>query len=190
MPLLILIRHAETQQEPGRSAHDWTLTPEGIARCSDLAHSLAPYQISTLYSSHENKARLTAQHVAQVLGIAHNSAADLHETQRSTAPYYAELADFQEHIRRGMAEPQRVIFGEEAFGAALARFSLAIDALLTKHSQETIGVVTHGTVMSLFLGKRCNLDSYSFWQKLGMPAWFAIELPGWNLLRSVYHLEA
>ena len=38
------------------------------------------------------------------------------------------------------------------------------------HPGKTEAVVTHGTVLSLFLAHYNHLDEYTFWKELGMPA--------------------
>jgi broad specificity phosphatase PhoE len=49
-------------------------------------------------------------------------------------------------------------------------------------------VVTHGTVISLFVSRRAGLDGFPLWQNLDLPALVVLRLPGFrcvNLVKSV-----
>ena len=65
MSHLILIRHSISEQRPGVSTHEWSLSDEGLARCEALAMQLQPYGVKSVYSSYEPKAIQTAQAVVK-----------------------------------------------------------------------------------------------------------------------------
>jgi broad specificity phosphatase PhoE len=73
-----------------------------------------------------------------------------------------------------MAEPDKLLFGEETFTAAQERFSQQIDILLEQYSTETLAVVTHGTVLSLYLAHVSEQDVVALWNSLDMPAYAEI----------------
>ena len=182
--LLILVRHSISRQDPTVSAHQWTLTEEGLARCELLARHLQAHQPSVIVSSEEPKAVQTAQAVADRLRLPHHTEHDLHEHRRTSAPYGTQ-AEFEARIRRLLEHPDQLVFGDETGGAACDRFQAAIEKLLAHHPQQTLAAVTHGTVMTLFLARVAGVDAFSFWQKLGMPAYVVLSLPDYALLKIV-----
>jgi len=180
---LILIRHSATRQVPGISSPLWELSDEGRKRCRILADHLRPYRVATIASSDEAKAISTASILAEAIGIASQIIVepDFRETRRETVPYYESVSDFREAIRAAMLSPNRVVFGEESFAEARARFNTALHRLVTLHPGKTLAVVTHGTVMSLVVGQASGLDAYSTWKSLEMPA-YAVFTPNLDLL--------
>jgi broad specificity phosphatase PhoE len=68
-----------------------------------------------------------------------------------------------------------VVFGAESADAAFARFSGAVEALRRAHRGRRLCVVAHGTVISLLLGRRYDVDSWSTWQALGTPSFVVID---------------
>lgn len=183
MTHLILIRHSISQPQPGVSAHQWTLTPDGKARCALLAHHLRHYQITHLATSDEPKAYSTARLLADHLNIAVPLIVDqgFRETCRDTAPYFSSEGEFQAAVRQAMSTPDQVIFGEEAFDDARRRFTAALVRLVNSYRNETLAVITHGTVMSLLLGHISEKSTFEIWRGLGMPA-FAVLTPTLDLL--------
>ena len=180
---LILVRHSISQPQPGISAHHWTLTAEGQARCAALAVQLRPFQITRIASSDEPKAVATAQLLTAHLETASPLIidSDFGETRRETAPYFDSEGEFHAAIRVAMNQPDQVVFGEEAFNDARHRFTAALGRLIDTYHSETLAVVTHGTIMSLLLGHASEQDTFEIWRSLSMPA-FAVFTPNLDLL--------
>ena len=132
---------------------------------------------------------LTGQLTADVLNIPCNSAPDLGETKRDTVPYFQTIEDFWAAIRNGMENPNELVFGEERFADALARFRIRVDTLLKQHPDETIAIVTHGTVMSLYLADVTGREIYPLWASLGMPAYAVLDLPEKSLTELITTVE-
>lgn len=188
MSVLILIRHSISQPDPATSAHSWQLTSAGENRITLLAERLRPYRIDKIYTSVEPKACSTGELLGNAYHMDFEIAPDLHETRRETAPFYNDIHDFQHHIQRAMAQPDEVIFGEESFAAALARFEKQISQLLAFHPHQNLGVVTHGTIMSLFIGHHTSLEPFDVWQSLDMPAYAVFSQPDCALIDLVPQL--
>ncbi len=190
MPLLILIRHSISRQQPGVSAHEWELTDEGKTRCEQLAEQLREYAIQHIFSSDEPKAHLTAALVAEKLGLpAVEIQTGLRETQRATAPYFEAVADFQAAIQRAMHEPEKLLFGEETFADAQNRFVETIEQIITQHPDTTIAATTHGTIMSLYLAQVTGRDVFEIWHSLKMPAYAVLTLPEVRFVKLVESVE-
>ena len=148
---LVFIRHSQTQPESGVAACEWKLTDEGRRRCVPLAVQLAAFNLDRIVTSTELKAIETGQLAAQKLGIPCQTAVDLYEHKRETAPHYQTITEFQEAIHALLTKPDELVFGEETGVQARERFRKAVDMVMQSNPHENIGIVTHGTVLSLFL---------------------------------------
>ena len=182
---LVFIRHSQSQPETGRAAREWRLTAEGQRRCTLLAAQLAIYNLDLIVTSTERKAIETGKLTAEKLGIPYRVEDNLHEHQRETAPYFDTKAEFKEVIRMLFARPTELVFGEETGLEAQNRYVDAVDSVMRSNPQENIGIVSHGTVLSLFVNHFTGKEIYTFWQGLGMPAIVAFSYPAMKLLAQV-----
>ena len=57
-----------------------------------------------------------------------------------------------------------------------------------EYTAENLAVVTHGTVLSLYVTRMAGLEPVAFWKSLGLPSFVALSLPGFELLRVVEHV--
>ena len=185
MPNLVLIRHAQSQPEPGIPPRLWPLTAAGQRRCVPLAERLIPYELARVITSAEAKARETGELVAQRLGIPCEVRENLHEHARETAPYFGTREEFQDAVATLFSRPAELVFGEETAIQARDRFAGAVQSVLAEYPLENIAIVTHGTVLSLWVSQHAGIEAFSFWRKLGMPAFVVFGLPEMELLAQV-----
>lgn len=178
---LILIRHSRSQPIPGVDAQRWPLAAEGQERAAALAPRLAPYRPGVIFSSYERKAVQTAQIMAEALHIPYVLWPGLHEHVRTAVPYF-DRATFLDLMHEFFARPDELIFGGETANEARARFEHALDDLLGSYPRRTIAAVSHGTVLSLFLAPLARRQPFDLWQRLGEPAYAALQLPSRELL--------
>jgi broad specificity phosphatase PhoE len=171
---LILIKHSLPTIDPKQPAAAWQLSSEGVERCHQLAKYLTDFLPATLVSSHEPKARATAHQIAERLALTPATVYGLEEQHRLTVPFLPRKA-FQETIRALFARPSELVFGEESADAAYTRFSTTINHLLDEHEDSNLLVVTHGTVISLFLSRVAQLDPYTLWEQLGLPSLLVVD---------------
>ena len=160
---MLLVRHSVPEIDPSVPAAEWRLSPEGRARCAALAERVAAHGPESVVSSPEPKARETADLLAERLGLEVREVADLREQERRTVGWL-ERDELEAGIRRLFAEPDRVVYGEERAAEALARFARAIDGL-----GPGAVVVTHGTVISLYVEERTGRDGFEVWSGLELP---------------------
>ena len=73
-------------------------------------------------------------------------------------------ADRERGMRTLFERPNEVVFGEASAAAALARFKAAVADL-----PDTAVVVSHGTVISLYVAAQTGLDAFDVWQGLQLP---------------------
>lgn len=184
MSHLILLRHSLPNTNRTAANSQWALSEEGRERARQLANQLFYYQPTTVVTSMERKAAETGKIVATMLGIPFTPAPDLHEHERSNVSYTSR-AEFERHISDFFANPNRVVFGTESADDAYRRFGRAVDRVLHRNHYEPVVIVTHGTVMSLFIARRAGIDPLPLWQSLGMPSFAVLSLPGCSLQRLV-----
>lgn len=189
MPDLILVRHAQSDAQPGCSPHEWGLTAAGRASIAALARHLRPYRPSCICTSAEPKTMQTAQGLAAELGLPCTPVDGLQEQRRETMPWYNDLADFRAAVRSVLLHPDALMLGEETGRAAADRFQAAVEGLLARYPDETMVVVTHGTVLSLYLARAADVEPVEFWEVLGMPAYVVLSRPDLRLLKVVNTVE-
>lgn len=185
MRQLVLIRHSSPEYDPEQPACLWRLSEAGRRRCVALAERLAAYDLTTLVTSTEPKAIETGQIVAGILAIRCDSAPGLHEHERPEAAGTADRERFQASVARLFRNPGELVLGTETADAAHARFAAAIARVGEECPSGNLGIVSHGTVMSLLISRANSFDPYPFWAGLGLPAFAVLRLPGLALLEIV-----
>jgi broad specificity phosphatase PhoE len=169
MTLLILIRHSIPDYQPEINSHDWALSQVGVMLCKRMADMIRSYEPTRVFASVEPKATQTGQLIAEHLALPFETVEGLQEQSRRTERWYDDLRERQNDIMKIFAEPESIVYGEESGVAAYKRFANAINDLRSRYSDETMAVVTHGTVMALFLEREANLNGPDFWMVMGCP---------------------
>jgi broad specificity phosphatase PhoE len=157
----MLVRHAAPEIDPARPAASWGLSAAGRAAARALAAALT---VDAVVSSPEPKALETAAALEAPLEID----ARLREHDRAGARFMAR-DDFVAAVEAGFARPGEVVFGVESYDAALARFSAGVDAAAAAHGGERVAIVSHGTVIALYVGQATGADPLTVWRRLRSP---------------------
>ena len=176
MRKLVLVRHSKPEISPDRPASSWRLGDAGRRRSELLASRLLGLNPSTLWSSEEPKAVETAELVARTLGVPVRTADGLEEHHRDGVHYFPQRERFEEAVERLFHRPDRLVFGTETGEQALRRFTAAIDRVIEAERTDSI-VVTHGTVMALYLARVADLEPASLWRRLDTPSFVVLTLP-------------
>jgi len=87
-------------------------------------------------------------------------------------------------MRDLFANPDAVVFGGESASAALARFATAVDQAVSEETGDVV-VVSHGTVMSLFVASRARVNASELWAVLGLPSYVSLELPNHRIVEVI-----
>lgn len=148
---LILVRHSVPEMVTGVPASQWRLSDEGRRRCELLAGRLAAYHLAAVVSSTEPKAAETGQIVAEFLGLPFETAPGLHEHERGVVQALGSQEEFQMRVACFFEHPSELVFGLETADQAHKRFAGAIAHVLSRHPSGNLAVVSHGTVMTLFI---------------------------------------
>lgn len=182
--LLILVKHSQPEIVEVLSAHEWNLSESGRSRAALLTDELKPYQPEVLVSSVEPKARQTAEILGESLNLKVQIAEGLHEHNRHGIPFYSH-DEFQSIVRKFFEKPDILIFGNETADQALVRFRAAVEVVMKTCIDKRIAIVSHGTVISLFVSWVTGGDGYSLWEALGLPSFVVLDLQNKRLLETV-----
>ena len=180
MAKLVLVKHAPPEITPGVVAHRWVLSAEGRDRCAWLADELRAQGVSKLYSSLEPKALETAALAAMGMGLEVRPRRDLHENDR-TGLAFGPVRGLTQRMRRFFEAPFELIVGEETAHAALERFESAVRAAAAEAPDQTIAIVTHGTVLTLLTAKYNPIAAFEFWEALTLPSYVALNAATFTL---------
>lgn len=176
MPNLVLVRHSVPEQRPNEIPSQWRLSDQGRARAASIGArvraAISDRPATGAVSSAETKAIETGELLAV------GSVRVDHRLGEIRKPWYDSPDDLRQATFRyltGHAVP-----GWEDPGDALGRFDAAMSALIGKVSV----VITHGTVLTLWLSRRVGeLDPQEFWTSLQMPDAFLFDSDTQDLRR-------
>ena len=183
MPILILVKHALPQIDPTVSANQWRLSEEGQCFSRVLAQKLAQYELDLIFSSVEPKAIETARIVATALEKRIEVVEGLHEHDRNNVGFL-EKKKFEASVAQFFNQPDLLTFGNETANQAHHRFSRAVMGMIEKYPDKNIALVTHGTVLTLFVSRLVGIEPFAFWKDLALPSWVVRSHPDLGL-RSV-----
>jgi broad specificity phosphatase PhoE len=174
MSPLILIKHSLPEIDPHRPAAEWPLSPGGRARCLALATQVRLYAPTRVFASREPKALETAHIVAEHLDLPCEPADGLHEHDRRNLRW-AERDQFEAAVKQFFNQPNELVMGSETADEAHARFAQAVNALIEARPGQTLAIVAHGTVITLFVSRLVGLEPFPLWQRLGLPSFVVLD---------------
>ena len=68
---------------------------------------------------------------------------------------------------------------------AQERFSQAVEAVLEKYKDDNVGIVAHGTVITLFVAAHTRIEPFAFWKQLGLPSFVVMGGPEMEVVKVV-----
>ena len=182
---LVLIRHSVPEIERDRPASAWRLGETGRQRSELLASRLRDFRPEVVWSSREPKAVETAEIVAGALGVPVQVADGLEEHRRDGVPFYSTREEFEAAVERFFCNPDQLVLGTETAAQARDRMADAIDRVVDAGERDSV-VVTHGTVMTLYVAHVTGVRPMDFWHRLGLPSYVVLEVPGKRILSASY----
>jgi broad specificity phosphatase PhoE len=186
MRKLILIKHSMPNLSSDIPSNEWILSQEGKEQSKKLADKLKPYHFSKLFCSTEPKAIETAQIAGESLSKSVQMIDGVHEHERKSSREIYPQKQWKEIIRTFFQRPDELILGDETANSAQNRFINAIHSLIeNENSDEDIVIVTHGTVMTLFISKYNDVDSFDVWDSFGLPSYVELSIPGYELQKII-----
>ena len=190
MSKLILVRHSSPEIVPNSPAAEWRLSDEGRRRCTRLAEELADHRPTVVVASNEPKATETGQIVARLLGLPFETADSLHEHDRSDLGWLGSSERFEAAVASLFNNPDSVMLGKETADQAHQRFSQAVGGVVEGRPEDSVTIVSHGTVIALFVARITGLEPLPLWQRLDMPSFVVMALPKYDLLTVVESVES
>lgn len=188
MTNIIFIHHAPTKIDAHTSAKNWLLSEDSVRLCQLLAKKIEHYAIGKIYTSTEMKAKLTGQYISEALKLDTTIISDnLQET--ASSKFYDSEQEFRATVKLAMQNPDTLLFGDETFTDAKKRFSAQVEILAQNHPQETITIVTHGRILSMYLGDIMPENPEIIWERLHMPAYAVVLWDTKTLLEIDYSIE-
>jgi broad specificity phosphatase PhoE len=167
---LILVRHARPRIDPDVPPSNWELCPDGRIAAIALSDKIAAYSPACVVSSNETKAVETAKILAEQLHLPLELDPGLVEHKRPSASFGTE-AEFQTRIAEIFRHPHVPAPGGESIEQACERLAAA----LARHAARPLVAVTHGTVLSLYVGRLLGLDAHDLWRNLHTPDAFVFD---------------
>ncbi len=167
MTHIILVRHAMPAVEPGVAASLWGLGEAAREDCVLLAHALARQSPAAIWSSHERKARETAEVLGLRLGMPVEVDPAFGEVDRPQV-WDRDYREVAAGFLAGSEEP-----GWEPREAVRRRFATAVERATAGGTDAPVIVVTHGLAMALWTSVAATVgDVVAWWQALSFPdAW-------------------
>lgn len=175
---LVLVRHARPILTSGTAAARWVMDPAAapaVHALADAVRSRVPAVGSVAQGGHvvasrEPKAVATARELAQVWGCGYSTSSDLEEHHRGPLPLVDDLT-WRSTVARLFMHPATLVFGEETANEARERFTRGVDTVLAERSADTAPtvIVSHGTVITLYLAPANDLDPIELWDSLQLP---------------------
>lgn len=181
MQTLILVKHSLPQIDPSVPSREWRLSCEGRRRARKLGDRLDRYNLDLVASSTEPKALETAEIAAGALDVPIEIVEGLHEHERANVGFL-KSERFERSIERFFSRPKDPVFGDETADQAHDRFSNAVNGLSDRFRHKNIAIVTHGTVLSLFVSRISELEPFALWRRLGLPSWVAMSRPDFRVV--------
>ncbi len=188
MSQLLLVKHALPEIVSDVPSNQWHLSEPGRARCNALADKLAAYNPDVIVSSVEPKAAETARIVAHRLDKPFEMIQGLHEHERSSVGFLG-TAQFETALARFFEKQHELVLGSETADEARERFARAVAGVIEKYRNKSVAIVSHGTVISLFVARAAKLEPFAFWKRLGLPSFVVISLPDFGLEQVIEKIE-
>jgi broad specificity phosphatase PhoE len=166
---LILIKHSLPEIRADVAPNLWHLSEEGKRRAHLLAPKIADYGLQRIFASTEPKASETAEIIASDLKLPFRTYPNLHEHVRPATANFSQAA-FEADVAALFARPDELVFGRETADQAHERFQRAVGEIVAANPGQSLGIVAHGTVISLFVSRACGMEPFALWKSLGLPS--------------------
>lgn len=157
---LLLIRHAlPVRREVATGAADPELSAEGLQQAVHLAEYLATERLDAVYASPLQRARQTAQPVAERQEVEIRIAEGVAEWDRH-APDYVPVEELKAtNDPRWQAMVAGEWLSEEPQHEFAERVVSTIEDIVSTHRSQRVAIVCHGGVINHYLAHILGLDS-------------------------------
>lgn len=113
------------------------------------------------------------------------AAEGLEEHDRTGVPFVEDPREWFRTLERVFDLPDEPVLGMETANEALDRFEAAVRGEVARYPDDQLLLVSHATVITLFLARYNELEPFPFWQTVRMPEAFVLRLPDFILLERL-----
>lgn len=162
----VFLRHAETIKDPDVHPKDWLLTSDALEYLNTYISNGDFSAVTRIYSSTEPKAIATGKPISEYLNLKINEMEEFVEVKREKK--FLTDEEFLLQKKREVENLESVENGIESGADALRRFENGISILEKIHEGETVLIISHGTVMTIYFAKLLGQLNKTFerWQKI------------------------
>jgi broad specificity phosphatase PhoE len=171
MSKIIFFRHAKTAIDLKKK--EWELSEEGKRETREMIQPEGFKGVDLIITSEEKKAIQTAEILNEKLQKEIIETMGLEELHRK-GKMITSKQRYEEIVKKVLEEPQYRFQEWETSAEALKRFESAIKKLKEKYSEQTILIVSHGIVLTLYFGKLLDCSTkelFRRWKKLTFNAY-------------------
>ena len=184
---IILVCHGRPVIDEKEAPAHWTLSEAGRDAATALAQEIKTRGafVYDIMSSSETKALQTAEILATCLDSSAPVVVDANFSEHGRQHTdFRNSKDFEtDIIRLFTRSPHELVFGDETADAAVERFAAGLQRW-EDSSTSDITVVTHGRVLSLYMGRKLGVNTLEFWRALKMPAAIIICNGQWEMIEA------
>ena len=184
MSQLLLVRHAQPEIQPDVPSNRWALNGQGRQQAVHTAEQLRAYRPEIIITSEEPKAVETGEIIADALDLSCRSAPGLHEHDRTGVPFFDDIAEFEAAVKRFFENSAEQVFGGESADDTKQRFVGAVQEVLEAYPTQTVAIVAHGTVNTLFAQAFNPVSPFELWQTWPLAGYAVLSRPDFELSRS------
>jgi broad specificity phosphatase PhoE len=162
----LILRHAETIKDPDKHPKDWLLVPDALEKINEYIDSDKFFKITRIISSTEPKAIVTGKPISEFFNLPITEMEEFVEVKREKK--FLSDEEFLTQKQKELEIRNERINGIESGNEAIVRFNLGIEKLEKEFKNESILIITHGTIMTLFLADHKNdfLNVFENWKNL------------------------
>jgi 2,3-bisphosphoglycerate-dependent phosphoglycerate mutase len=160
------LKDFEKIKDPNTHPKNWLLTPDSLDKIYEYIRIGRFGGITKIISSTEPKALATGKPIAEHLNLPVEEMEEFVEVKREKR--FLTDNEFLIQKQKELEIRNEKVNGVESGDEAITRFKLGIQTLEEKYSGENILIITHGTIMTLFLADRNDSFNNIFedWNKL------------------------
>jgi broad specificity phosphatase PhoE len=162
----LILRHAETIKNPDKHPKDWLLTPDALEKINEYISDGKFNSITKIVTSTEPKAVATVKPISTHLNLPITEVEEFVEVKREKK--FLTDEEFLIQKQKELEVRNEKVNGVESGDEAITRFKLGIEKLEEEFKDESILIITHGTIMTLFLADCKNdfLNIFENWKNL------------------------
>lgn len=183
MPSLIFLTHPEVHIDPQQEITQWSLSPIGRQRVESACQSGLFDKIDVIFSSHEIKARETAEIISHYLKKNFMIFPGLEENDRSSTGYLPR-EEFAATVKEWFAHPNENTRGWESPLEVQKRVVEAISQITAVAPDQNILISSHGGAGALYKAFVLQKPIAQEHEQIQIGSWFEVDIFSGKLIKD------